>query len=172
MDKLLALGVLLAASAFAADAGMKGPVFVAVEVLEVVDTEEGIAVLLLQKEAGVVLPIFIGPAEANAIKQRLEKTRPPRPMTHDLLEDVITALGAKLLRVEIDDLKANTFLGRLVLEQRKKVTTLDARPSDSIAIALGLGAPILVAQPVLDRAGVPLKGKKPPHQKHPAPETL
>lgn len=171
MARLLALSLLLASHALAGDAGVKGPVFVAVEVLEVVDAEDGFAVLLLQKEAAVVLPIFIGPAEANAIKQRLEKARPPRPMTHDLLEDVITAMGAKLVRVEIDDLKANTFLGRLVLEQRKKVTTLDARPSDSIALALGLGAPILVAQPVLDRAGVPLKGKKAP-KKHPVPETL
>ncbi|MDP1826967.1 MAG: DUF151 domain-containing protein [Archangium sp.] len=171
MRALFVLTVLMSSPAFAADAGVKGPVFVAVEVLEVVDTEDGIAVLLLQKEAGVVLPILIGPAEANAIKMRLEKSRPPRPMTHDLLEDVITAMGAKLLRVEIDDLKANTFLGRLVLEQRKKVTTLDARPSDSIALALGLGAPILVAQPVLERAGLPLKGKK-PARKHPVPETL
>jgi hypothetical protein len=164
---------LFVSTALAADAGVKKPVFVAVEVMEVVDTEDGFAVLLLEREAKQVLPIFIGPAEASAIKQRLERQRPPRPMTHDLLEDVITALDAKLLRIEIDDLKANTFLGRLVLEQKKKVITLDSRPSDSIAIALGLGAPIMVSRAVLDRAGVPLEGtKKPERPKHPGAETL
>lgn len=170
MSRLLVLGTLLAASAFAAEP--KAPVFVPVEVLEVVESEGGFAVLLLQREQKLVLPIFIGPAEGMAIRQRLEKQRPPRPMTHDLLEDVITALGARLMRVEIDDLKANTFLGRLVLEQKKKMITLDARPSDSIAIALGLGAPILVSPVVLQRAGVPMdeERRKPP--RGPKTETL
>ena len=170
MSRLLALGVLLASSVFGADGGAKGPLFVPVEVLDVIDADEGFAVLLLQRQQHLVLPIFVGRAEGLAIRQRLEKQRPVRPMTHDLLEDVITALGAKLLRVEIDDLKANTFLGRLVLEQQKKLLTLDARPSDSIAVALGLGAPILVSQGVLQRAGVPQDGTAPP--KGPKTETL
>jgi hypothetical protein len=174
MRRLPALAALLASTAFAADPSAKGPVFVPVEVLEVVETGEGFAVLLAERGSKLVLPIFIGQAEGNAIRQRLEKTRPPRPMTHDLLEDVITALDAKLLRIEIDDLKANTFLGRLILEQRKKVITLDSRPSDSIAIALGLGAPIHVAKTVLERAGVPADGskKKQEPKHHAGPETL
>jgi uncharacterized protein len=170
MNRLLALSVLLASTGFGADGGAKAPSFVPVEVLDVIDADEGFAVLLLQRQQHLVLPIFVGPVEALAIRQRLEKQHPVRPMTHDLLEDVITGLGSKLLRVEIDDLKANTFLGRLVLEQQKRVITLDARPSDSIAIALGLGAPILVSQAVLQRAGVPQD--VPPAPKGPKTETL
>lgn len=172
MSRVLALGVLVASSVFAADAGVKAPGFLRVEVLEVIEAEDGFAVLLIQREQGLVLPIFIGPAEGMAIRQRLEKLHPPRPMTHDLLEDAITALGAKLLRVEIDDLKANTFLGRLVLEQKKKLITLDARPSDSIALALGLGAPLFVSPAVLQRAGLPLEGGAATVKPGVKPETL
>lgn len=165
----LLLAVALTTSSFclAADppkaAAPKAPVFERLEVLEVMETEQGFAVLLFKKSEELVLPIFIGPAEGLAIQMRLKKQTSPRPMTHDLLEDVIEALGAKLVRIEVDDLKSDVFLGRLILEQKDgKSLTVDARPSDSIAIALGLGAPILVSRRVLDRAGVPVKdfGKK------------
>ena len=172
MSTLLAFSALLASSTLAAHPTAPAPGFVQVEVMEVVPTDDGFAVLLLHKEADLVLPIFIGNAEGLAIKQRLEKQPSPRPMTHDLLEDVITELGAKLVRIEIDDLKANTFLGRLVLEHNKKQLTLDSRPSDSIAIALGLSAPILVSHSVLDRAGVPLKESAKKSKRSPRPETL
>lgn len=172
MSTLLAFSALLASAALAVHPSAPKAGFVQVEVMEVVPTEEGFAVLLLHKEAELVLPIIIGNAEGLAIKQRLERQHPPRPMTHDLLEDVITELGAKLLRIEIDDLKANTFLGRLILEQNKKQLTLDSRPSDSIAIALGLSAPILVSNSVLERAGVPLRESARKPKRTAKPETL
>lgn len=162
--------LVLSSACLAADAGLKGPAFEKVEVADVIETEEGFAVLLLKRDEELVLPIFIGPAEAMAIQMRLKKQTSPRPMTHDLLEDVIGALGGKLLRIEVDDLKSDVFLGRLIIDQKGKTLTLDARPSDSIAIALGLNAPIHVSRAVLDRAGLSMKdlGKKrrrPPEDK-------
>lgn len=146
----VALSVLLAASR--ASGAEKEDAFVEVTVRAVVPTEQGHAVVLAPKE-GKVLPVFVGPCEANAIQMRLDRQTGPRPLTHELLDNVVKALGARVVKIEIDDLRSNTFLGRIYLAQGDKTIQIDARPSDSIALALGAGAPIKVARKVLEKAG-------------------
>ncbi len=109
-------------------------------------------VVVLRSEDGRILPIYIGLAEAIAIYSALRGEVPPRPMTHDLLVDVIKRLDAKVERVVIDDLIENTFYARLILKQNDKTIEIDARPSDSIAIAVRLACPIFVEDKVLDEA--------------------
>lgn len=153
-------------------------VLVELEVIDVVPMEEGPAVLLSPKNEKVVVPVFVGDFEANAIKLKLARQQPPRPMTHDLLDTTIKALGGKVTRVVIDDLKGGTFLGKLSLEQGGKLIELDARPSDCIALALRAGAPIFAAKSVVDEAGLrPPEGEHQPRRRQkkaqPAlPETL
>ncbi len=110
-------------------------------------------VVVLRAEDGRILPIYIGLAEAMAIYTALRGEIPPRPMTHDLLVDVISRLNAKVEKVIIDELIDNTFYARLVLKQDDRTIEIDARPSDSIAIAVRLSCPIFVAGKVLDEAG-------------------
>ncbi len=109
-------------------------------------------VVVLRSEDGRILPIYIGLAEAIAIYSALRGDVPPRPMTHDLLVDIITRLNARVDRVIIDDIIDNTFYARLVLKQNDKTIEIDARPSDSIAIAVRLACPIFVDEKVLDEA--------------------
>lgn len=98
------------------------------------------------------IPILIGHAEAAAILSELEGTRPLRPMTHDLLKNVLDALGAKLERVVICDLKDETYFARLVLKTPEGEKELDARPSDAIALALRARADVYVSEEVAARA--------------------
>ena len=111
-------------------------------------------VVVLRSEDGRLLPIYIGLAEAMAINSALKNVVPPRPMTHDLLVDIIGKLNAKVERVVIDDLIDNTFYARIVLKQNDHEVEIDARPSDSIAIAVRIGCPIYVDNKVLDEAGI------------------
>jgi bifunctional DNase/RNase len=129
---------------------------VRVEVRDVVALKEGaaFAVVLAPPGEDLLLPIFIGETEATAIRLRLEKEQAPRPLTHDLLEKMIRSLGGKVTKVLIDDLQSNTYLGKIFLSQGEKAMEIDARPSDSIALALGTGAPIWVARKVLSAAGM------------------
>ncbi|WP_290596549.1 MULTISPECIES: bifunctional nuclease family protein [unclassified Archaeoglobus] len=110
-------------------------------------------VVVLRTEDGRVLPIYIGFAEALSIYYALRGDVPPRPMTHDLMVDVISKLNARVEKIVIDDLIDNTFYARLVLKQNDKTIEIDARPSDSIAIALRLACPIFVEDEVMDEAG-------------------
>ena len=98
------------------------------------------------------LPIWVGVFEANAIALELEKIRTPRPMTHDLLRDVLVQLGARLMRVGIVDLRDNTFYAVLHVTAQTGETDIDARPSDAIALALRCGAPIFVEEAVISAA--------------------
>jgi bifunctional DNase/RNase len=112
-------------------------------------------VLLLKEEEGLrILPIWIGHPEATAILIAIERIVPPRPMTHDLLLSAITAAGLVLERVEITRLEEGTFFAALVLRGEERTIALDARPSDSIALAVRAGCPVLVADDVLDQAGI------------------
>jgi bifunctional DNase/RNase len=112
-------------------------------------------VLLLKEIEGLrVLPIWIGQPEATAILISLEDITSPRPMTHDLLIAAIGAGGLSLVRVEITRLEDGTFYAVLVLEKEDAVLTVDARPSDSIALALRARCPMLVAESVLDAVGI------------------
>ncbi len=110
-------------------------------------------VVVLRAEDGRLLPIYIGIAEAMAIHSALKNQVPPRPMTHDLLVDIIGKLNAKVEKVVIDDLIDNTFYARIVLKQNDHEIEVDARPSDSIAIAVRLACPIYIEEKVLDEAG-------------------
>jgi uncharacterized protein len=139
------------------DAAMAGgnPALVPMEVLRIASTPDGQAVVILRSASErKLLPIWIGDAEATAIQLRLNGRRPPRPLTHDLLERVIAQLGARLTKVHVEDLRDKVFYGRVFLRQGSRDLDIDARPSDSIALAVGGRVPILVARKVLDEAGV------------------
>jgi uncharacterized protein len=111
-------------------------------------------VILRDVENQLFLPIWIGIAEAQAIAARMEGIDPPRPMTHDLLRSVVEKLGAKVSKIVISDLKENTFFAALHLTRGDEEIVVDARPSDAIALALRVEAPIFVLQAVLDQAQV------------------
>lgn len=99
-----------------------------------------------------ILPIWIGILEANAIAVGLEKVQLPRPMTHDLLKSIMDQTGVRLLKIEITDIKDNTYYAALHLDAGGKTLVIDSRPSDALAIAIRLGAPILVHQAVIEKA--------------------
>lgn len=99
-----------------------------------------------------ILPIWIGILEANAIAVGLEKVQLPRPMTHDLLKNVMDQTGIRLLKIEITDIKDNTYFAALHLEANGKALVIDSRPSDALALSIRLGAPILVHEAVIEKA--------------------
>ncbi len=101
------------------------------------------------------LPIIIGAFEAQAIALELEKIQPPRPMTHDLLRDTLEAVGAEVLDIIIDELREGTFFAKIRFIHDGEEGQLDARPSDAVALAVRMDAPIYVAPPVLEEAGIP-----------------
>ena len=109
-------------------------------------------VILKDKEGDRVLPIWVGIFEANAIALQIENIATPRPMTHDLLRNVITDLEGHVDRVVVSDLKDNTFYALIHLTVRGERVTIDARPSDAIALALRTRAPIMVDEKVIDHA--------------------
>jgi bifunctional DNase/RNase len=109
-------------------------------------------VILRDAENQRVLPIWVGPVEANAIALQIENIAPPRPMTHDLLRNLVTELGATLARVIIADLRENTFYAYLELHRGGEVQFLDARPSDALALAIRTKAPVFVDSKVLEQA--------------------
>jgi uncharacterized protein len=109
-------------------------------------------VLLRDADSQRVLPIWVGPVEANAIAVQIENTAPPRPMTHDLLRNLLQEVGASLGRVLITDLRDNTFYAYLEIHRGSEVLLVDARPSDALALSLRLKAPVFVDARVLDRA--------------------
>jgi bifunctional DNase/RNase len=108
-------------------------------------------VILRDADGQRVLPIWVGPTEANAIALQIENLSPPRPMTHDLLRDVVGALGATVSRVVISDLRGSTFYAYLELRRGDEVILVDARPSDALALAARTKAPIFVRSSVLEQ---------------------
>jgi uncharacterized protein len=120
----------------------------------IVDNRSNSPVVLLQEEQGErVLPIFIGPAEAAGIALALEKAASPRPVTLELMKLLIEGLEARVVRIVVTALESDTFLASLMVEREGKVYAFDARPSDSIGLALRAEAPIFVADRVMDAAG-------------------
>lgn len=111
-------------------------------------------VILRERDGERVLPIWIGPAEASAIAMEMQGVKAIRPMTHDLLKLVIQGLGAELRRVTIHDVKENTYFAELLMSREDHVFQVDARPSDSIALALRLNAPIFTSDQLLDQRSV------------------
>ena len=118
-----------------------------------IDPITNMPIIILRDTRGeAVMPIWVGIFEANAIALELEKVITPRPMTHDLLRDVIKSLGASIERIAVTDLKDNTFYALIHMTHNGRKFNVDARPSDAIALALRTEAPIFVAQSVLDQA--------------------
>jgi bifunctional DNase/RNase len=106
-------------------------------------------VILRESEGERILPIWIGPGEAQAIRRMLAEEPFPRPLTHDLLVLMIEGLHAKITRVVIADLRENTFYASVLVQRDSEVLSIDARPSDSIAVALRAKAPIFVNEKLL-----------------------
>ncbi len=107
-------------------------------------------VILKEADGERALPIWIGANEANAIAMGLSGQKFQRPLTHDLLGTIIKGLRGSVVKILISDLKDNTFFATILLQGDKEMLTVDARPSDSIAVALREGAPIYVADKLLD----------------------
>ena len=119
-----------------------------------VDIASATPILLLEEVHGHrVLPIFIGQPEAAAIAYALQEIETPRPMTHDLMGDLISTLGAKVFDVEIQSLVGSTYYAAVRLVQGEREFVISARPSDAIALALRVGSPILVNDELMDAEG-------------------
>lgn len=113
-------------------------------------------VMLKEKTAERYLPIFIGPAEANAIAIKLRGETLPRPLTHDLLHSMIDALGASVDSIIVSDLKNDTFYAKIILNVGDGQMEVDARPSDALALAVRVEVPIYAEESVLEKAGISL----------------
>jgi len=117
------------------------------------DPVSNMPVVVLRDSAnGVFLPIWVGIFEANAIALQMEKITTPRPMTHDLLKNLLSELNATVERIVINDLKDNTFFARIHLLRGDTRWNVDSRPSDAIALALRVDAEIFVEEDVLERS--------------------
>ncbi len=123
--------------------------YVEMFVAAVITTDGGPAVVLQDADKRRLLPIWVGMNEAHAIQLRLENKRFARPLTHDLLDAVLSRLGGELVKIHVSDLRGDTFIGTIFVKRNSEVVGLDARPSDSIALALGNRAPIFVAEELL-----------------------
>ena len=116
-----------------------------------IDENRGEQIIVLKEKAGErVLPIVIGIMEVTAIKMKISGITPPRPMTHDLFYTTIKKLGANLEKIVITKLENNTFFAKLVLQVNGRVEEIDARPSDSIALAIRAKSAIFVEEEVLN----------------------
>lgn len=106
-------------------------------------------VVLQEKDGERLLPIWIGQPEAESIVMHMHNMKRARPLTHDLCKTIITGLGATLRRVQITRVENNTYYGELQIQRDGKIVNVDSRPSDAIAIALRLDAPIFAAEALL-----------------------
>lgn len=113
-------------------------------------------VILKEKDADRYLPIWIGPAEADAIAVRLQDVQVARPLTHDLLRSIIGELGGTVEYVLVNDLSNDTFFARIMLQVDGRSMPIDSRPSDAIALAVRAQVPIFADESVLEKAGVRL----------------
>lgn len=112
------------------------------------------ALILSEVDGNRRLPIIIGTFEAQAIALELESIKPPRPMTHDLLKNLVLSFNSNVEQVIINDLNEGTFFAQIHCKRDEDIFELDARPSDAIALAIRFGAPIYVNSKVLDEAGI------------------
>jgi uncharacterized protein len=119
-------------------------------------------VILKDVEGNRALPIWIGANEANAIAMEMERITTPRPMTHDLIRNILEGLKAKVARIVINDLRDNTFYAVIFLAVNGTEVAIDSRPSDAIALALRVKAPVFVAEKVIREAkSIDLTEEKP-----------
>jgi bifunctional DNase/RNase len=115
-------------------------------------TSNGFVVLLMDLANKTGLPIWIGPFEANAIAMKLKKIGSHRPMTHDLIHNILKGLESQVMKIVVNDLKENTYYALIHLNRRGEEIVIDSRPSDAIAIALAVDAPIFVSEHVIEKA--------------------
>jgi bifunctional DNase/RNase len=127
------------------------------EVWTVAKAEQGNAVLVRPLGLDVAVPIFIAPLEAQSILIGLGSVKMPRPLTHDLLITVLESLEATVNRVEITALREGTYYAKLILESSGSEITIDARPSDCLALAVRMKCPIYIDEAVVDEAGISVK---------------
>ena len=111
-------------------------------------------VILKEKYAERYLPIWIGPAEADAIAVKLQGVTVPRPLTHDLLQSVINRLGARVDHIVVNDLQNDTFYAKLIVDVDQSKMEIDSRPSDALALAVRTDVAIFADETVLDKAGI------------------
>ena len=109
-------------------------------------------IILKDSEEKRALPIWVGIFEANAIALELEKIATPRPMTHDLIKNILDGVGATVQQIVVNDLKENTFFAVIEVNYNGNMLNIDARPSDAIALALRVNAPIFVTDKVVSKA--------------------
>ncbi len=133
-------------------------------------TQQRVVILKATKQERYLF-IWIAHAEAYAIAVELQGTNSPRPLTHDLLRNVISELGAKIISIVISDLIDEIFYARIVLDVAGRHVEIDARPSDAIALAVRAKTPIFVEESVLDRAGVALEQNTEEQQIQQTPRT-
>ena len=115
-------------------------------------------VLLKTADGNKFLPIWIGHPEAAAILMRLQSQAPPRPMTHDLLSDMLEQLGAQVIRITVTELRENTFYAQITVVQDGNEIEVDSRPSDAIALAIRAEAPIFAADRVIEESAIEFEG--------------
>jgi uncharacterized protein len=131
-----------------------GQTFVEAEIWTVAQTDQGNVVLIRPKGSELAVPIFIGQLETQSILIGMGAVEVPRPLTHDLLLSVLSALGAALLRVEIHELHEGTFYARLIIKAEGGELAIDARPSDAIGLAVRSLCQVFVAESVVEEAGI------------------
>jgi len=115
-------------------------------------------VLLKAVDTNKFLPIWIGHPEAAAILMKLQNASTPRPMTHDLVTEILGELGAKVTSVAVTELRENTFYAQVTIQQDGSEVEIDSRPSDAIALAVRASAPIFVADEVIEESGIEFEG--------------
>ncbi len=115
------------------------------------ETSDQQVIVLKERHGERSFPIVIGIVEIFAIDRRLKDIKPPRPMTHDLLENILENLGVKIEKIVIDDLRNHTFYAKIHLSSNSQTVQIDSRPSDAIALGVATNAPIYVAEHVFEK---------------------
>ena len=115
-------------------------------------------VLLKTADGNRFLPIWIGHPEAAAILMKLQSASTPRPMTHDLVTDMLDQLGAQVVRITVTELRENTFFAQITVQQDGSEVDIDSRPSDAIALAIRADAPIFAADEVIEESAIEFEG--------------
>ncbi len=131
--------------------------FVAADIWTVAQTDQGNVVLIKPKESDMVVPIFIGQLETQAILIGLGKVEMPRPLTHDLFLNTLFNFGAELARIEITEIRDKTFYAKIIIKRGDGLElSIDSRPSDAIALAVRALAQVYIAEDIVETLGVPV----------------
>jgi bifunctional DNase/RNase len=152
---VLLLALLVGGGAACGRDAREGDAEIRVDVSDVIRDAGGNPVILLdERDGNRTLPIWIGLSEARSIAARLERIEPPRPNTHDLAKSLLDGLGARVDRVLVTELRDRTYYGLIVVAGPAGPLEVDSRPSDAIALALRLDAPIFVREGLFEEAGL------------------